>query len=247
MREKDLSPERELAEVFVELADTLVTDFDVIEFLHRLTERCVRLLGVEAAGILLTDQADALQLVAASSEQSRLLELFQLQSEQGPCLEAFAAGTPVICPDLAAEAHRWPVFAPAALAAGFAAVHALPMRLRTQVIGALNLFSAVPGGLAEGTARIGQALADVATIGLIGERATRAQDLLTEQLQLALNSRVVIEQAKGMLAERHTISVDEAFGVMRAYARRNNHKLTDVAHAVIDGDPAIAEMTVPKG
>ncbi|GAA2724742.1 GAF and ANTAR domain-containing protein [Actinocorallia aurantiaca] len=230
-----------LAQVFVELADTLVADFDVIEFLHLLTERCVQVLEVDAAGLLLTDQADRLQLVAASSEQSRLLELFQLEAEQGPCLDAYATGTLVAVPDLAAETGRWPRFAAAAHERGFAAVHALPMRLRDQVIGALNLFGTAPGGLDASTATLGQAFADVATIGLIGERAAREQALLSQQLQIALNTRVLIEQAKGMLAERGSGSVEEAFAAMRAYARNNNRKLTDVATGVINGDILLHE------
>ncbi|WP_336217024.1 GAF and ANTAR domain-containing protein [Nonomuraea sp. LPB2021202275-12-8] len=237
-----MAREQLLARVFVELADTLVADFDVIEFLHLLTERCVQVLGVDAAGLLLTDQADHLQLVAASSEQSRILELFQLQADQGPCLDCYATGTQVAVADLAAEAARWPEFAAAAHERGFAAVHAMPMRLREQVIGALNLFSATPGGLDADSAALGQAFADVATIGLLGERAAREQTLLSQQLQIALNTRVLIEQAKGMLAERSGDSVDEAFTTMRAYARANNRKLTDVAHGVINGDILLPEL-----
>jgi hypothetical protein len=158
--------ERDLAEVFVELADTLVDDFDLIDFLYRLTVRCVDLLGVTAAGLLLTDRRDALQVVAASTEQTRLLELLQLQTDEGPCPECFHTGRPVTVTDLAAAHERWPRFAAAARRVGFASVHALPMRLRTEVIGALNLFDTRPGALPAGTVRLGQAFADVATIGL---------------------------------------------------------------------------------
>ncbi|MEV4091296.1 GAF and ANTAR domain-containing protein [Streptosporangium saharense] len=233
--------EQLLARVFVELADTLVADFDVIEFLHLLTERCVQVLEVDAAGLLLTDQADHLQLVAASSEQSRLLELFQLEAAQGPCLDCYATATQVAVADLAAETARWPEFVAAARERGFAAVHALPMRLREHVIGALNLFSAVPGSLDADTAALGQAFADVATIGLLGERASREQALLSQQLQIALNTRVLIEQAKGMLAERGGESMDMAFTAMRDYARAHNRKLTDVAHAVVNGEILLPE------
>ena len=162
--------EIELADVFVEMADTLVADFDVIDFLHVLTERCVQLLGVSAAGILLTDGQGALQVVAASSERTRLLELFQLQTDQGPCLDCFRTGQPVSVADLPA-AGRWPRFSAAAGEVGFGAVHALPMRLRNDVIGALNLFDVQAGVLEVGKLRIGQALADVATIGLLQQRA----------------------------------------------------------------------------
>ena len=191
-----------LSATFVELADTLVADFDVIDFLHVLTDRSVQLLGVSAAGLLLADPRGELRVVAASSEAARLLELFQLQSDQGPCLDCFRAGQPVDAEDLAAAAHRWPRFVPAAQQAGFAAVQALPMRLREQVIGALDLFRATPGALAPADRRVGQALADVATISLLHERSTRRSETLNEQLQTALNSRVIIEQANGKLAER---------------------------------------------
>jgi GAF domain-containing protein len=226
--------EVELSDVFVEMADTLVGDFDVIEVLHLLTERCVRLLGVSAAGLLLTDQQDNLQVVAASSERTRLLELFQLQTNQGPSLECFRTGRPVSVVDLPA-ADRWPRFTAAAAEVGFAAVHALPMRLRSEVIGALNLFDTHPGALDEGKLRIGQALADVATIGLLQQRAIHRRDILTEQLQEALDSRILIEQAKGVLAERLKVDVGSAFALMRDGARSHNRRLTDLARAIVDG------------
>ncbi|MDT5025871.1 MAG: hypothetical protein QOE61_2297 [Micromonosporaceae bacterium] len=230
--------EIQLADVFVEMADTLVDDFDVIDFMHVLTERCVQLLDVSAAGLLLTDGQDKLQVVAASSERTRLLELFQLQTDQGPCVDCFRTGQPVSVADLP-SAGRWPRFTAAATAVGFSAVHALPMRLRTEVIGALNLFDASPGALDKGKLRIGQALADVASIGLLQQRAIRRRDVLTEQLQTALNSRVLIEQAKGVLAERLHLDVDEAFTVLRSGARRNNRRLSELAQAIIDGSEQI--------
>src|ERR1700720_954708 len=162
-----------LSETFVELTDTMVAGFDVIDFLHVLTDRSVQLLDVSAAGLLLADPRGELRVVAASSEAVRLLELFQLQNDQGPCLDCFRAGRPVAAADLAAEAQRWPRFAAAAQQAGFAAVQALPMRLRDQVIGALNLFRAIPGAFDPADIRIGQALADVATISLLHERGMR--------------------------------------------------------------------------
>ena len=226
----DMSHEQQLARVFVELADTLVADFDVIDFLHLLTERCVDLLGVDSAGILLTDQQGQLRLVAASTEQARLLELFQLQSEQGPCLDCFATGEPVVCGDLGAQPQRWPIFAVAAAQAGFVAVHALPMRLREDTIGALNLFGATAGSLNESITALGQAFADVATIGILSERTARERNLLSQQLQIALNTRVIIEQAKGMLAERCGLSMDQAFTTLRRYARNHNRKQIGRAH-----------------
>jgi GAF domain-containing protein len=226
--------EIQLADVFVELADTLVDDFDVIDFLHVLSTRCVTLLGVSAAGLLLTDEQDRLQVLAASSEQTRLLELFQVQTDQGPCLDCFRTGQPVSVTDLSAGG-RWPRFAAAAAEVGFAAVHALPMRLRSEVIGALNLFDDKPTTLDHERRRIAQALADVATIGLLQQRAIRRRDALTEQLQTALNSRVLIEQAKGVLAERLRVDVDEAFTILRAAARRGNRRLSELAQGIVDG------------
>jgi GAF domain-containing protein len=234
--------EVQLADVFVEMADTLVDDFDVIEFLHMLTERCVQLLGVSAAGLLLTDGQDTLQLVAASSERTRLLELFQLQTDQGPCVDCFRTGQPVSVADVP-SAGRWPRFTAAAAEVGFAAVHALPMRLRDQVIGALNLFDTNPGALDEGRLRVGQALADVATIGLLQERAIRHRDVLTEQLQNALNSRILIEQAKGVLAERLHVDMANAFVVLRGGARNQNRRLTELAQAVVDGTEQVLPPT----
>lgn len=224
-----------LSETFVELTDTMVADFDVIDFLHVLTDRSVVLLGAAAAGLLLADPRGELRVVAASSETARLLELFQLQSDQGPCLDCFRSGEPVAVADLDAEAQRWPRFTAAARQAGFAAVQALPMRLRDQVIGALNLFSATPGSFDPADVRVGQALADVATISLLHERSMRHSDILNEQLQTALNSRVIIEQAKGKLAERLDIDMTLAFAILRSAARDCNLRLADLAQAFVDG------------
>jgi transcriptional regulator with GAF, ATPase, and Fis domain len=231
--------ERQLAEAFVELADTLVDDFDVMDFLHRVTVRCAQVLGVSAAGVLLTDQRGALQVVAASTEQTRLLELLQLQTDQGPCPECFHTGQPIAVADLAAATDRWPRFAAEARQRGFASVHALPMRLRTDVIGALNLFDTRPGALDQDTIRLGQALADVATIGLLQARAIRHRDILAEQLQTALNSRVLIEQAKGVIAERRHLDMDQSFSLLRGTARTSNRRLAELARAVVDGSETV--------
>jgi ANTAR domain-containing protein/GAF domain-containing protein len=239
-----------LSETFVELTDTLVAGFDVIDFLHVLTDRSVQLLDVSAAGLLLADPRGELRgelrVVAASSEAARLLELFQLQNDQGPCLDCFRSGRPVAAADLAAAATRWPRFAPAARQAGFAAVQALPMRLREQVIGALNLFRADPGALAPADIRVGQALADVATISLLHERSMRHSDTLNEQLQTALNSRVIIEQAKGKLAERLGVDMDQAFSLLRDRARVSNRRLSDLARAFVDGTETLAGLNASK-
>jgi transcriptional regulator with GAF, ATPase, and Fis domain len=227
--------DRDVTEAFVELADTLVDDFDVMDFLHQVTARCADVLGVAAAGVLLTDQRGALRVVAASTEQTRLLELLQLHNNQGPCPECFYSGHPVAVPDLASATDRWPQFAKAARRFGFGSVHALPMRLRSEVIGALNLFSTEVGALDAGTLRLGQALAAVATIGLLQARAAAHRDTLAKQLQTALNSRVVIEQAKGVIAERRGLDMDAAFNLLRGRARRNNRGLSELARAIVDG------------
>jgi GAF domain-containing protein len=226
-----------LAQTFVELADTLVGGFDLMEFLHMLTERCVELLEVDAAGLLLADSHGALQLVAASTEQARVAELFQIQNDEGPCLDSYRTGQPVIVPDITADqaAERWPRFSAAAGEMGFAAVHAIPMRLRDQVIGTLNLFGTAAVGLDPAVARAAKALVDVATIGILQERATREQGLVAGQLQAALTSRVIIEQAKGILAERMRVTPDQAFVVLRAYSRNHNYPLTRLAADVISG------------
>jgi transcriptional regulator with GAF, ATPase, and Fis domain len=238
-----------LSETFVELADTMVVGFDVIDFLHVLTDRSVQLLGASAAGLLLADPRGELRVLAASSERARLLELFQIQNDQGPCLDCFHSGQPVMVADLSTEGRRWPRFAPAAREAGFASVQALPMRLREQIIGALNLFRAAPGPFDQTDMRVGQALADVATISLLSERSLRRSETLNEQLQAALNSRVIIEQAKGKLAERLQLDMEQAFNVLRRYARSQNIRLSDLARAFVDGSetfPGLAEGIVPE-
>ena len=232
--------ERLLAAVFVELADTLVTGFDVADFLHGLADRCVQLLGVDAAGLMLADQRGSLEVIASSSEQSRLVELFQLQNDQGPCLECYRSGQPVSEVDLAAAGQRWPLFAPAAAGAGFAAVQALPMRLRDEVIGALNMFMHAPRRLDETALQVAQALADVATIGLLHERNLRHQEVLAEQLQGALNSRIAIEQAKGVVAERLGLDMGQAFSLLRDRARAQNRRLAELAGAVAGGSEDMA-------
>jgi GAF domain-containing protein len=241
------SVDERLAQTFVELADTLVIGFDLMDFLHTLAERCVELLEVDAAGLLLADGRGALRLVAASTAQARVVELFQLQNDEGPCVDCFHSGQVVSTSDIGVSeaAKRWPRFAPAAYEMGFAGVHAIPMRLRDQVIGTLNLFSTAPNGLDPAAARAARALVDVATIGILQERAVRQQELVAEQLQAALHSRVMIEQAKGILAERLRVTPDQAFLILRRYARNHNHPLTRLASDVIDGSADIARSGSP--
>ena len=223
-----------LSQTFVELADTLVDEFDVIELLTVLTDRCVALLDAGAAGILLADADGALHVMAASSERARLLELFQLQNEEGPCLDCFAGGQPVVNIDLD-DTDRWPRFAPEARAAGYRCVQALPMRLREVTIGALNVFLDDRVTLAEADLVVGQSLADAATIAILHDRQLGEHRVVMNQLQGALNNRVVIEQAKGMLAERADVDMDEAFARLRDHARKSDRPLSVVAAEVVHG------------
>ena len=233
-----------LAEVFVELADTLVDQFDTVDFLQMLCDRCVELLDAAASGLMLADQRGTLRLMAVTTEQARLLELFELQIDEGPCLDCFASGQAITNVDIAQSQQRWPRFAAAAREAGFSSTHALPLRLRGQVIGALNLFSAQHNApMSDSDLLIGQAMADIATIGLLHERNSREQTALSEQLQTALHSRVLVEQAKGVLAARAQISVGEAFTLMRTHARRRGLRLTDVASAVVQGSIDVDALT----
>jgi transcriptional regulator with GAF, ATPase, and Fis domain len=237
--------ERVLTEAFVSLADTLVTDYDVIDLLHRLCSETVTLLPVDAAGLLLSDQRGTLRVVSSSTEQVHLVELFQLQANEGPCLDCFRTSRQVVSADLGLES-RWPRFVEHARQAGYRSVHSLPLRLRTETIGGLNLFGRTVGALSAHALRVGQALADVATIGILQERAVRRQEVLAEQLQAALNSRVVIEQAKGMLAERGQIDLPQAFALLRSHARARQQRLSDLARDVVNGATILDALLDPQ-
>jgi len=240
-----MSREELLARTFVELADTLVADFDVVELLTLLTDGCVDVLDVGAAGLMLAAPEGDLRVMASSSEAMRVLELFELQSQEGPCLDCYRTGQPVVNQDLATVNGRWPRFAAEALAAGFHSVHALPMRLRGTVIGALNLFHIEPGEMRQADVVAAQAMADVATIGVLHHRAALEAQVLNEQLNHALNSRIVIEQAKGIIAEREGLNMDQAFSALRNHARCHNLRLVDVAGDVIDGTLAAYALDRP--
>jgi GAF domain-containing protein len=231
-----------LAKTLVELADTLVADFDVVELLTRLADRCVEVLEVGAAGLMLAGPDGELKVMASSSEAMRVLELFELQAAEGPCLDCYRSGKAVMQADLATPTSRWPSFAAETLAAGFRSVQALPLRLRGTVIGALNLFHVEAGEMSTADIEGAQALADVATIAILQNRASVGAQELNQQLQHALNSRVVIEQAKGMVAERSGLNIELAFTALRAYARNHNLRLVDVAESVIDGSLAPSSM-----
>ena len=237
-----VSAER-LARVFVEIADTLIDEFDLVDFLHMLVTRTASLIEGSTVGLLLTDQHDELRFMAASDENTKLLELFQVQNEQGPCLDAYRTAQPVINTDLDRGADLWPLFAPRAAAAGFQTVHAFPLRLRREVIGALNVFGTTAGAsFDDADVQIVQALADVAAISLLQERSISRGEMLTEQLQGALNSRITIEQAKGTLANSHGITTDQAFDMLRNYARRGNHRLIDIATTVVTNPADLPDL-----
>ena len=227
----------QLADVFVEVADTLVADFDLLEFLERLTNRAAEISGAGAVGILLADQRGALRFMASSNASGRALELFQVQHAEGPCFDCYRSKLPVVNADLREAGPRWPRFAPMAAELGFRSVHAFPMRLRDDTIGALNIFGAADHHFGDEDVRIVQALTDVATIAILQERNVARAEALTEQLQGALNSRIIVEQAKGALAQREGVSIEEAFQVLRTRARESQRRIVDVANAVLDQRP----------
>jgi transcriptional regulator with GAF, ATPase, and Fis domain len=238
--------EAQLNETFVELADTLVNPFDVADVLHTLASRCVDLFDVDGAGLVLADAVGTLHVIGSSVEQTRMLELFEVQNQEGPCLDCYRTGRLVVEEDLE-SGSRWPRFAQEALAVGFHSVQAVPMRLRDDVIGALNLFRLPRGRLSDADLTACQALADVATISLLQDRAVREARLVVGQLQVALNNRIIIEQAKGVLSERADVEMDAAFQLLRGHARNHNLLLADVAHAVIDGRLSAAELLTSNG
>jgi GAF domain-containing protein len=230
-----MTREAEVVRSLVEMADTLVDDYDVVDLLTGVADRCVTLLGVSAAGVMLASPAGSLGLVASSSEAMRLLELFELQEQEGPCLDAFRTGERVGHENLDAGAGRWPSFSAAARKAGFRSASALPLRLRDVTIGALNLLSVTRAPMDQADVIVARAFADLATLSIVQHRASAEAQRLNEQLSAALTSRVVIEQAKGVIAERAGIDLAEAFSRLRAYARNHNLRLTDVAQAAIEG------------
>jgi GAF domain-containing protein len=231
--EEKLLRQARLAERFVALADTLVDDYDVVEVFDSLMETCIELLDIDEAGLMLTDAQGGLQRVASSSEEARLLELLQVQTRVGPCFEAVHGGETIVVHDIAESRDRWPSFAERALAHGFRSVYAFPMRLREATVGSLNLFGNGTHGLDDESRVIAKALADIATIGILQQRSLHRSTLLAENLQRALNTRIVVEQAKGILAERGGLPMEETFAVLRSYARSHNLRLSDLAHSVV--------------
>lgn len=235
-----------LTRAFVELADTLVDDYDVIEVLDRLVAHSVALLSADAAGIMLVEPGGRLRVVASSSEESGWTELMQIQADEGPCVDCVRTGQPVVVTDLDEAAGRWPQLIAALAGKGsYRSVHALPLRLRGQAIGGMNLFHTRPGPLPEADLRLGQALADVATIAILQHRNASDLDVVNAQLRTALDSRIIIEQAKGMVAARARVPMDQAFTRLRSHARNHNQRLADVASNVVEGTLDPGTMAAP--
>jgi transcriptional regulator with GAF, ATPase, and Fis domain len=226
------SRERDVTNAFVSVASSLATGYDVVDLLSTLTTECAQLLDVASAGLLLADQLGVLHVLAASSEHARLLEVTQLKGDEGPCVDCYRTGKPIAVPDLDDVVLRWPLFVAAAQSVGFASVHALPMRLGSNVLGALGLFGTTAGALNDDDLSLGQALADVASVALVQDTSAADKAVINEHLQRALTSRVIIEQAKGVIAQQGQLEMGVAFEVLRRYARNNDLRVTNVAHAV---------------
>ena len=237
-----MNREQEITQAFVELADTLVDDYDVVDLMHVLAERSVGLLDADAAGILLLDGRGDLVAVASTSYEADLVELFVVQNVDGPCRDCIRTGERVVNIDVPEALRRWPAFVEKVTEIGFVSTHAFPLRLRSEVVGAINLLSRSRTVLDDEAIAVAQGLADIATIGLLHQRAIRHQEVLSEQLHTALNSRIVIEQAKGVLAERANIDVGAAFNLMRDYSRRGHHLLLDTAQQVIAGTLSVTQL-----
>lgn len=247
------SREQKIAATFVRMADTLVADYDMVDLLHTLVQDCTEILAVDAGGLMLADSAGQLELIASTSESADLVEILQISAGAGPCVDCYTTGLPVTVGDISNSGDTWPAFQAVALAQGFRSVHATPLRLRGKVLGTMNLFGLTIGELNEADIAVAQALADVATIGILQERNARDSDILAGQLQRALQSRIIIEQAKGAVAQSSSISPDEAFSVLRTYARNNNLTLNAVCEGVLDssldiiGDGATAKLKAAQG
>lgn len=243
--------DREIVRTFINLSDRLVEDFDVVDVTTQLTEDCAKLLGVAAAGLLLADPGGVLHLLAATSDHVRTVEILQLQRDEGPCLDCYRSGSPVTVADLQAERARWPRFSAFASAEGFASVHAIPLRLRDQVLGALGLFGTTPGALNDDDLTFAQALAHVASFAIVHHNHTLATSNVLTGLQAAVGSRRLLEMAKGVVSELQGIAMDEAFTRLRRYAHQHGLRLSDVAHRVVTEPPAraalLAELAAAAG
>jgi GAF domain-containing protein len=243
----ETSREARVNMAFVAVADTLTSDFDVVDLLHTLVEKCTEILNTDAGGLMLVGDDGTLQLMTSTSEAADFVEVMQIDASSGPCIDCFTTGTAVSVPDIENEGHRWPAFQAAAAEQGFRSAHATPLKLRGQVIGTMNLFSTKPTALSERDAALGQALADVATIGILQERLIHEGNVVAEQLHAALDSRILIEQAKGMIAESLSIDMDDAFTVLRGHARNNNLTIRSVAEQISNRAINIGKLSRPGG
>lgn len=237
-----MTREAQLVETLVELADNLVDDFDVVDVLTVLSERCVEVLDVDSAGVMLAAPGGELHVVASSSDAMRALELFELQANEGPCVDCFVSGQPIVNLELSSVDGRWPRFAHLAISYGFHSVHAVPMRLRGETIGALNLFRIARGSLHAADILVAQALADVATIAIIQHQTSVSAAVVNMQLQEALNSRIIIEQAKGKVSEASGVDMDQSFQRIRHHARNHNLRLTELASGIAEGTVSIVGL-----
>jgi len=237
--------EHRLVDQTVKLAEALVSDFDIVDLLAHVTELCVELAEVAAAGILVTVDGE-LRVMASSSEAVRVLELYEIQSDSGPCWDCSQTAAPTVSEDFDTDTARWPDFVPVAIAAGFHSVHAVPMRLRGTTIGSLGLFKTERGLISPEHVRTAQMLADIATVAILQHSAVQDATLVGEQLQQALDSRIVIEQAKGIVAEHLGVGLDDAFNALRGHARNSNLRLADLARDVSDGTVSADELLAPR-
>ena len=227
--------ERMVVDTIIELADTLASDYDVGDLLHMLVERCVAVLDVAAGGVLLEAADGHLRVAAATSGKITELEELEIEAGDGACLEAYQRARQVLCGDLREAQHRWPRAAPKAVDLGIIAVCTFPLRLRSDCIGSLCLYRESPGELRDDQLRLAQAFADVAAIGILQQRTLASGEQRAQQLQHALESRIIIEQAKGILAERHGITPNQAFRALRRHARHHQRKVRELAQQVVDG------------
>jgi transcriptional regulator with GAF, ATPase, and Fis domain len=226
--------EHQLVETFVTLTDTLVSDYDVVDLLQLLVDNAVELFDASAAGIMLANERQELEVIASTSERSNFIGLMQLDAGEGPCVEAFTTAQTVSVHNPAEMQRRWPRFAAASAALGYASVHSVPLRLRDSTLGSMNLFRETTGALNAQDAVALRALTDVATISALQHRTTEHAALVQTQLQHALDSRVIVEQAKGFLAHTHQIDLDAAFKLLRSYARSHHLRIADTAHDIVN-------------
>jgi GAF domain-containing protein len=225
------SREARISAAFVSVADTLTTEYDMVDLLHTLVSECAGILGMEAGGLMLVDGNGDLQLMTSTSEAADLVEVMQLAAAAGPCIDCFRTGVAVSVREIS-ESQQWPKFRTTAMEQGFHSVLATPMKLRGKILGTMNLFGITAGEVTPRDAAVAQALADVATIGILQERVIQEGHLIEGQLHRALDSRILIEQAKGVIANELSLSMDDAFNLLRKYARDRNLTISSVSEQV---------------